>query len=351
MTINKIRTKGTTTTPDLLPFDKRFTRFDDENRAGLAVMAIQNGVTLFKKGYGLRDLESAEKVDCDTNFRMASVSKQFTAMCVAILEENRKLSVNDYIGQYLPDIPEYMKSIKISHLIHHLSGLPDYSDALWSSDKNKPLISNHDVYAFYKNQKKLDFKPGKRFEYSNGGYTLLALVIEVAAGESFKDFTERHIFTPANMKNSAIIIYPSTIRNQAVSYSDWPFFENIDYNTGNVLHGEDGVYTSLNDMQHWIEAIESNSLVSATMTKKLFSAVKTNSGKKVRYGYGWELGKFRNHKVVYHGGSWVGFNTNIINVPKKKLWIVGFSNSYAIDSENACREILEHYLDIKPDNS
>jgi len=339
----------TSNTTNILPFDERFSIFDDENRAGLAAMVVENGVTIFKKGYGLRHLGTKEKIDCDTNFRMASVSKQFTAMCVAILEEQKKLSVDDDIGQYLSDLPEYMSAIKIRHLVHHLSGLPKYSNTFWSTDKSKPLLSNQDVFDFYKKQKKLKFKPGKKYEYSNGGYSLLALVIENVANESYPNFMDRHIFKPANMKNSAVITYPSTIKNQAVSYSDWPFFKDIDFNTGNAIHGEEGVYTSLTDMQGWINAIETNRLVSAAMTKKIFSATQNNKGKKVKYGYGWGFEKIYKHKTILHSGSWVGFNTIIVNVPKRKLWFVAFSNSHAISSSNAMIQMFRYYLDIPPE--
>jgi len=329
---------------NVLPFDKRFERYNDTHCPGLAVMVIQDGVTLFKKGYGLSNLETKERVDCCTNFRMASVSKQFTAMAVAILEEQGKISREDRISNYLEDTPVYMQEIEVRHLIHHLSGLPDYADALWSSDKSKPLISNHDVYEFYKNQKQLDFNVGERHEYSNGGYSLLALVVENAAGQAFQDFSREQIFIPAGMKNTAIVEYPSNIVNQAISYSEWPFFEDIDFNTGNALQGEDGVYTSLNDMEAWIQAIDNNTLVSASTTTKIFSKVQTNNGETVEYGYGWEWGKYNAMDMIAHGGSWVGFNTVIAKQPETNTWFVGFSNTDAISSHNAVLAMADHYL-------
>ncbi len=327
-----------------LPFDKKFEQYNDSHCPGLAVMVIQDGVTQFKKGYGLSNLETKERIDCDTNFRMASVSKQFTAMAVAILEERGKISREDPISHYLAETPEYMKGITVRHLIHHLSGLPDYGDALWSSDKSKPLISNHDVFDYYKNQNKLDFEVGERHEYSNGGYSLLALVIESAASQPFQDFSRENIFIPAGMENTAIIEYPSSIRNQAVSYGEWPFFENIDFNTANALHGEDGVYTSLNDMEAWIHAIENNTLVSASTTEKIFSKEKTNSGETVEYGYGWEWGKYYSMDLIVHGGSWVGFNTIIAKSQEENTWFVGFSNTDAISSNGAVIAMADHYF-------
>ena len=336
---------------ETLPFDQRFERYNNGHYPGLAVMVIQDGKTLFKKGYGLRNLETKEIIDCDTNFRMASVSKQFTAMAVAILEERGKILRDDLISDYLAETPEYMKGIRVKHLVHHLSGLPDYAEALWSSNKSKPLINNHDVFNYYKNQLKLDFKPGERYEYSNGGYSLLALIVENAASQPFQDFSRENIFIPAGMKNTFIIEYPSSIKKQAISYSEWPFFDDIDFNTGNALHGEDGVYTSLNDMEAWINALDNNTLVSASTTEKIFSKVRTNSGEVVEYGYGWERDKYHSMDIIVHGGSWVGFNTVIAKLPERNTWLVGFSNTNAISSDNAIVEMAEHYFgkDVEKD--
>ena len=330
--------------PEILSFDKRFARYDETDCPGLAVMVIHDGVTKFKKGYGLRNLKTKEKIDCDTNFRMASVSKQFTAMAVAILEERGKIARNDYISQYLPDVPDYMKKIEIWHLVHHLSGLPDYADALWSSDKSKPLLNNHDVYDYYKKQNKLDFEPGEKHEYSNGGYSLLALVVENAAGQSFRDFSTENIFVPAGMECTRIIEYPSNVRNQAISYGEWPFFEDIDFNTGNALQGEDGVYTSLNDMELWLRAIDNFALVSESTTERIFSVVQTNGGDTVKYGYGWEWGRYYSMDMIVHEGSWVGFNTVVAKQPERNIWFVGFSNTGAISSNRAVIAMADHYL-------
>jgi len=346
---NKTQNLMTTAQPDSLPFDKRFSRYDESDNPGLAVMVIQDGITRFKKGYGLGNLETKEKIDCDTNFRMASVSKQFTAMCVAILEERGKIAPDDLISQYLPDVPEYMGKIQVRHLVHHLAGLPDYADALWSSDKEKPLISNQDVYEHYKKQCKLDFEVGEKHEYSNGGYSLLALVVQGAADQSFPEFIKENIFIPAGMDNTAIIEYPSKIRKQAISYDEWPFFENIDFNTGNALQGEDGVYTSLNDMEGWIHALDNNTLVSAATMERIFATVETNSGETVKYGYGWERGKLYHLDMIVHSGSWVGFNTIIAKEPKTNTWLVAFSNTCAISSNSAAISLGLHYFNIDPD--
>jgi len=333
-----------------LPFDKKFAKIDHAGGPGLAIMVIQDGVTKIKKGYGLSNLESKEEINCATNFRMASVSKQFTAMGLAILEEQGKIDRDDFVSQYLEQVPEYMSKIKVLHLVHHLSGLPEYDDKLWSSDKSKPLLTNQDVFDYYKKQEKLDFEVGEKHEYSNGGYSLLALVIEKAADQAFRNFCREQLFIPAGMENTSIIEYPSNVKNQAVSYSEWPFFEDIDFNTGNALFGEDGVYTSLDDMEAWIRAIDNNTLVSASTTQRIFSPVKTNSGETIQYGYGWYMEKYRDEiDLVCHSGSWVGFNTFVAKEPKSNTWFVAFSNTEAIGSESAAFDMINFYFQLKTD--
>jgi CubicO group peptidase (beta-lactamase class C family) len=328
-----------------LPFDKKFGKIDRASGPGLAIMVIQDGVTKIKKGYGLSNLETKDEISSATNFRMASVSKQFTAMALAILEERGKIDRDDFVSRYLEHVPAHMNKIQVRHLVHHLSGLSEYGDELWSTDKSKPLLTNQDVFDYYKQQDKLDFEAGEKHEYSNGGYSLLALVIERAADQGFREFSREHIFIPAGMENTCIIEYPSSVKNQAVSYSEWPFFEDIDFNTGNALFGEDGVYTSLDDMEAWIRAIDNNTLVSASTTKRIFSPVETNSGELVRYGYGWQIEKYRNKfDVICHSGSWVGFNTFIAKEPKSNTWLVAFSNSEAISSVNAVYDVANFYF-------
>lgn len=331
----------------VLPFDKKFACYDKAESVGLAVMVIKERECLFKKGYGLRNLETKEPIQADTNFELASVSKQFTAMCIAILEEQGKVSSDDYLRQYFLDLPEYMLDIKVSHLVHHMSGLPQYDDELWSSEKGAPYLSNQDVYDYYKKQQKLKSKPGDKFDYSNGGYSLLALLVGIVAGEPFPAFIERQLFKPVGMKNTVIYENPSSIKNLAKSYSAWPFFENIDFNTGNTLYGEGGIRTSLNDMECWIHALENNTLISAEMTKQVFSTVKANDGSEVEYGYGWGVEEVYKHKMILHDGSWVGFTSVIAHVPNSNMWFVVLANSRAVSAWDALEELFKYYLDIK----
>ncbi len=329
------------------PFETRFSSYNSAGKAGLAALVIKNGETVFKDGYGLANLTTQEHIDIETNFRLASVSKQFTAMCIALLEKEGKITDNDLIKKYFEDLPEYMDQIRIKHLIHHTSGLPEYYGNLCSTNKNLPLVSNADVYNFYKSKKSLDFNAGSKFEYSNGGYNLLATLIEKVTGQTFTDFITANIFTPLEMENTRVFSSSTTIPNCAVSYSNWPFFDEIDFNTGNTLIGEDGIYCSINDTEKWIGALEKNTLLDQKMTRKVFSPGVTNDGDKINYGYGWSLETCCNYKLTVHTGLWCGFNTVIAHFPEENIWIVVYSNTLAASAWHSMEEIAKYFLHLE----
>ncbi len=325
-------------------FDRKFEQYNLYNKAGLAALVVHKGASIFKKGYGLRNLETQEPVTPDTNFRLASVSKQFTAMGIAILEEQGKLAATDSITKYFTDFPPCMEPVTIAHLLYHTSGLPECYDDLCTEDEHKPLVFNTDVYNYYRNIQQLDFKPGHRFEYSNGGYNLLASIIEKVTGKPFNEFLSDTIFKPLGMHNSRTYNPPFEIPHQAISYSRWPFFENMDYASGNTLLGEGGIYSSLNDLEKWIHALENHSLVSLTMMGKIFTSGATTTGEIIDYGYGWEFDTYDEHKLTYHTGGWVGFNCVIAHFPEKQLWIVCLANSPAINTWPSMEEIAKEFL-------
>ena len=188
---------------------------------------------------------------------------------------------------------------------------------------------------------------GNKSEYSNGGYNVLATLVEKVTQEPFFTFITEHIFTPLKMFNTRIVSYPIDIPNCATSYSQWPFFDNIDFNTGNALIGEDGVYCSLNDTEKWISALDNNALVNEETMQKVFTSGVTNNGDKVEYGYGWELYKYHNQEVVGHGGLWCGFSSSIIKFIKLNIWIACYSNSLAISSSRSMHEIAKYFFEIE----
>jgi CubicO group peptidase (beta-lactamase class C family) len=315
---------------------------------GIALLVIENSKISFESTYGFACLEKKIKIDSKSNFRMASISKQFTGMALAILEESTNLDQKRNITEYIYNLPTYCEQIQVRHLIHHMSGLPDYYVELCSTDKNKKPLTHDDICAFLKSKTSLNFTPGSKFEYSNTGYNLLGKLIENVSGIPYKKFIENYIFKKAGMKDSTIISSPeSKIKNRVIGYSEWPMFDLNDYNSGNYLVGEDGVYSSLSDMYNWIMAIENNLLVSKETQNRIFSTVKTNEGTKIDYGYGWFIEDYHGHKMYMHSGGWVGFNTIIIYYPDKKLWFIGLTNSKGISPWKTLSPLINCYLGLK----
>lgn len=180
--------------------DALFHDFDQANSPGAVVIVIKEGNALLAKGYGLADLEN--KIPCitNTNFRLASVTKQFTAMAVLILAEQGKLSLQDRLPKFFPEFPAYGEAISLHHLLTHTSGLPDYEDHI-PGGTTIPL-SDRDVLFILRQQSKTDFAPGAQFHYSNSGYALLALIVENVSGRTFPAFVKEKIFNPLGMTNS-----------------------------------------------------------------------------------------------------------------------------------------------------
>lgn len=323
-------------------------KYSDSVNPGIALLVIENSKISFESAYGFASLEKKIKIDSKSNFRMASISKQFTGMALAMLEESGKLDKNKYITEYISNLPKYCEQIQVKHLTHHMSGLPDYDAALCSTDKNKIPLKHDNICEFLKSNTSLNFTPGSKFEYSNTGYNLLGKLIENVSGTSYKDFMINNIFKKIDMKNSTIISSPkSRIKNRVIGYSESPMFDLNDYNSGNYLVGEDGVYSSLTDMYNWIMAIENNLLVSKETQNRIFSKTNTNEGDEVAYGYGWFIEDYHGHKMYIHSGCWVGFNTMIIYFPDDKLWFLGLANSSGISSWKTLSPLINSYLGLK----
>ena len=197
--------------------DALFHDFDQTNAPGAAVTVIRDGKPLFAKGYGLADLEKKIPCTTNTNFRLASVTKQFTAMAVLILAEEGQLSLEDHLPRFFPEFPEYGKAIALHHLLTHTSGLPDYEDHI-PQGTTIPL-SDRDVLFILRHQSKTDFPPGSQFHYSNSSYALLALIVENVSGKTFPAFVKEKIFDPLGMTNSiAYVAGRSCVPNRAYGY-------------------------------------------------------------------------------------------------------------------------------------
>lgn len=307
--------------------DALFYDFDQANSPGAAVIVIREGKALFAKGYGLADLEKKIPCTTNTNFRLASVTKQFTAMAVLILAEQRKLSLEDRLPKFFSEFPAYGETISLHHLLTHTSGLPDYEDHI-PSGTTIPL-SDRDVLFILQRQTKTDFAPGAQFQYSNSAYALLALIVEKVSGQTFSEFLKAKIFDPLGMTNSiAYVTGRSCVPNRAFGYvngtSGW---ELSDQSVTSAVLGDGGIYSSVADLFKWDQALYTEKLISRKMLADAFTAHSSQSDfKGSGYGYGWYVGNFRDMERIWHYGSTCGFSTKIERLPERKLSLIVLSN-------------------------
>lgn len=297
------------------------------NEPGFALLVMQKGKVLLQKGYGLADIQQQTAITPQTNFRMASVSKQFTAMSVMILEKAGKLSLEDDLLKFFPEFnPKVGKSIKIKHLLTHSSGVWDYEELIPATQQTQVLDA--DVLSLLKDKAEVYFEPGTKFQYSNSGFCLLAMVIERVSGKPFAEFLAQQIFEPLGMENTFVYDAAKLQTNRAMGYSRSKNGEIVfsDQSITSATKGDGCVYTSLTDYQKWHKALLKNRFVNLEKMLSMTSHPIENQANK-QYGLGWFFSKRIDGSLeMSHTGSTCGFANIVVRIPKEQLLIVYFSN-------------------------
>jgi D-alanyl-D-alanine carboxypeptidase len=313
-----------------------------KDRPGAAIAIVKNGKLVFKKGYGVANLDSKTPITSTTNFNICSMTKQFTAYGILKLASEKKLSLDDKIDKYFPDYNSKVAGmVTIRHLLTHSSGIIDHYDHVdktlfkefWDKDVLNAIKSVDSVY----------FPAGSRYRYSNTAFCLLSLIIEHVSGNSFPLFIQDNIFKPLKMNNSDVIKPDFKISERALGYE----YENSSFKISDAreslffsTNGDGGIYTSINDYLKWIMAIQNGNVLNSSIIKEAQSPqFKIDTTRNISYGYGWFVAGSDDNKIVYHSGSNGGFRTIIFMIPAKKYSVVIFSNRTGIDLEDLVREI------------
>jgi CubicO group peptidase (beta-lactamase class C family) len=287
------------------------------------VLIAEKGKIIYNKSFGWANETTQEKLNENSIFDLASVSKQFTAMGVMILKEQGKLKLEDPISQYLPELSFY-KGITIRHLLHHTSGLPEYMEFFEKSFDKTKIATNQDILEFLSKEKpKPLFEPNSQWEYSNTGYAVLASLIERISGKTCAEFLSETIFEPLNMKNTFVYnkrLSSRNIENFAFGYvysdefqkfmlpDDLVEYDYVKYLDGIV--GDGAIHSTVMDLWKWDRALYSSQLISSEGLKEIFAPTILADGSNFDYGMGWELNasdKFG--KRVFHSGGWPGYMT------------------------------------------
>jgi CubicO group peptidase (beta-lactamase class C family) len=353
--------------------DAVFSGVTSPDAPGLAVLVRQNGKSLFERGYGVRDLRTKSKIDGHTNFRLASFTKQFTAMAVMLLAHDGKLRYSETLTEIFPDFPVYGKAITIRNLLNHTSGLPDYEDLMEAAEKAKgPIwspekqIRDDEVLELLEKESKAKFAPGTSWSYSNSGYVVLGLIVAKASGKSFGTFLRERIFAPLKMNRT--IVYQkgrNEVVNRAFGHSkekESDAVKKTDQSATSATLGDGGIYSNLGDLAKWDDALRNHTLLSEEEIRPALTPVKLNDGsephwpaepgsdnlhpgKPVSYGFGWFLDPYEGHRRMWHTGSTMGFRTVIERFLGENLSIIVLANRTDLDAEKLALQVADLLLE------
>ena len=341
---------------------------------GLAALVKDRGRILFEKGYGVRELSSHARIDPQTNFRLASCTKQFTAMAIMLLVHDGKLQYEDHLTDFFPDFPAYGRAITIRHLLTHTAGLPDYETLMEQEEKAKgPIwsaqhqIQDAEVLSLLEKQAAGKFAPGTSWDYSNSGYVVLGLIIAKVAGMSYREFLYQKIFSSVGMSHT--VVYQkgvNEVSRRALGHSKVKdALVETDQSATSATLGDGGIYSSVVDLAKWDEALQKHTLLSE---KEMLPALTPVSladgsephwpkhgdsdnlapGKPVSYGYGWFLDPYKGRSRMWHSGSTMGFRTVIQRFPPDSLTIIVLSNRTDLDPRALSEKIATQLLPQQP---
>jgi len=325
--------------------DQIFHQFDSANSPGCAVAVIHKGKVIHNKGYGFANLEYDIPITSKSIFDIASVSKQFAGLAISMLVQEGKIKPDDDIRKYIPEVPDFGKTITIQHLVHHTSGLRDWPSTLhaagWRWDET---FSFADILRMVKQQKELDFNPGERYSYSNTGYNLLAVLVEKVSGISFKQWTQENIFQPLGMNSSAFLDDASRIiKNMAYSYSPADSGYSKAF-TALTAVGSSSLFTSVDDLIIWVLHFNKQIREKDPVYVRMLEKGLLNNKDTVHYGYGLGLDKRGPHPLISHTGGWAGYRTVITNYPEADLSIIILANRGDFNPSNYAFQIADLFI-------
>ncbi len=354
--------------------DAVFSGVTSPDSPGLAVLVRKNGQLVFERGYGMRDLHSKVTIDAHTNFRLASFTKQFTAMAIMLLVHDGKLRYDEALTEIFPDFPAYGKTITVRNLLNHTSGLPDYEDLMDAVEKAKgPVwtpekqIQDAEVLELLKKGRNGQFAPGTSWSYSNSGYVVLGLIVAKASGKSYADFLHTRIFAPLKMNHTMVFQKgKNRVANRALGHSkDGTTFKETDQSSTSATLGDGGIYSNLEDLAKWDDALRNHTLLSEKEFQPGLSPVKLNDGsephwpaapnddnlhpgKPVSYGFGWFLDPYQGRSRMWHTGSTMGFRTVIERFTEGSgLTVIILCNRTDLEPEKLALQVADIFFSAK----
>lgn len=352
-----IRAASGADTANTRQIDAIFADLKSATAPGAAVLVIKDGRVVFRRGYGVTDLRTLRRIDETTNFRLASVTKQFTAMAVMLLVHDGKLRYENRLTDIFPEFPEYGKTITIRNLLNHTSGLLDYEDLMPKYEgvpgDQIPQIQDSGVFDLLKQQRTTKFVPGTKWDYSNSGYVLLGLVVAKVSGVPFGQFLHNRIFVPLQMTRT--VAYEkgkNEVSNRAFGHSKinakW---QETDQSPTSATLGDGGIYSSLEDLEKWDRGLRNHTLLSELEMLPAFTAVSVSDnsvrepdGTPAAYGFGWFLNAYRSHRRMWHYGETMGFRTSIQRFVNEGLTVIVLCNRTDLNPSQLALRVADLYV-------
>lgn len=292
---------------------------------GGAILIAKDNTVIYRKAFGMANLELDIAMKPEMVFEIGSVSKQFTAVSILMLAESGKLSLQDNITRFIPDYPVGGKTITVHHLLAHTSGIRSYTEMpewtkLWRND-----LTPQEMMAVFKDQP-MDFAPGEEWRYNNSAYFILGYIIEKASGMSYANFLEEKIFRPLKMENSYYGSHSEIIRNRASGYQFQGKFLNAEYLSLTQPYAAGSIMSSIDDLLKWNEAIINDKLIKKESRMLAWTPAKLNNGKETGYGYGWAIDDVNGFKSIEHSGGIFGYTSNGIWLPEAGIYVIMLTN-------------------------
>ncbi|HEX4932967.1 MAG TPA: serine hydrolase domain-containing protein, partial [Gemmatimonadaceae bacterium] len=317
--------------------DSLFAPYHRTDAPGLAVAVVRDGRTIFAKGYGMADLEHRVAITPSTVFDVASVSKQFAGMAIAMLVGEGKVRLADDVTRYIPEMSHIGQRITIDHLVHHTSGLRDWPGTLglagWRYDD---VISFDQILAMAFHQRSLNFVPGSEYTYSNTGYNLLAETVQRVTGQSFRAWTDANLFRPLGMTRTVFRDdHTVVIPDRAMGYTRAPDGRWRAVTNNLTALGSSSMMSTVEDLARWVLNFESMQVGGAQAMALTRTRGVLNDGSTIPYAFGLSHGEYRGAATIGHTGSWAGFATYVVHFPQQRFGVVVLANAPQVNATRA----------------
>ncbi len=308
--------------------DSYFTSLYPPNEPGASILIVRAGKPVYRRAFGLADVENDIMNQPNTVFRLGSITKQFTAVAIMLLEQEGKLKISDDITKYLPTYTPPASTVTIENLLTHTSGIPNFTDMEgWREVKVRRKFSVDEMMGQWESLP-LEFKPGTKWKYSNSGYYMLGAIIEKASGMPYHRFIEERIFKPLGMNDSFYDYSERIIPNRARGYQwgDDGELRNASYIDMSQPYAAGALASTADDMGKWDTALYTDALLPQETLRRMWTSRKLSDGSDTGYGFGWMVGEHNGHRVIRHGGGIFGFSTEGIRLPDQSIYVAVLSN-------------------------